>query len=150
MATITLANQNDLVKYTREDNVYQFALLVTKIGKQSHVTSAAIIAAVRDQDDDDKTLLDIAIDHDGRKVLGYCLNILTRCPEGSREEALLHHDGESLLNVAAAAGDLGVVVYLLDNCADHEDFDYELARDLARVNGHTAIAEFLELREAGW
>ncbi|KAK7757678.1 hypothetical protein SLS62_000055 [Diatrype stigma] len=147
MATISPANQRNLVKYAREDNVHQFALLVTNLGSESRVTKAAIIAAARDQDNG-KTLIHIAIEHGAREVLGYCLSILIRCPEVSGEALL--HDGESLLNVAAAAGDLDVVVYLLDNCADYEDFDYELARDLARVNGHTGIVEVLDLRAAGW
>lgn len=153
MATITPANQNDLVKYTREDDVHQFASLVAKLSSQSSsVSEAAIIAAARDPDDEDKTLLDIAVEQDARAVLGHCLSILARDAEGSEDEgeALLHHDCDSLLNVAAAAGDLDTVAYLLDNCADHEDFDYELARDLARVNRHTEIVELLDLREAGW
>lgn len=67
MIAIALADQNELIAFTRENNVQQLDLLITKLRDESHIPKAVLMASTRDEED--KTLIHIAIDHNAQGTL---------------------------------------------------------------------------------
>ncbi|KAI1245794.1 hypothetical protein MGN70_012688 [Eutypa lata] len=120
MIAIALADQNELIAFTRENNVQQLDLLITKLRDESHIPKAVLMASTRDEED--KTLIHIAIDHNAQDVLGYCL-FQTRFLE--EEPTILHQlinnadvRGMTALHAAAANGDYYAVHDLLKRGAN--------------------------------